>query len=111
MGITRGDIVVVATRGQYSGKPRPALVVQADVFNDTHSSLTVCPITSDTIEAPLFRVDISADSKTGLRVRSQVMVDKVVSVPRASLAKTIGHCERAELKAVDEAIRRWLDLD
>ena len=48
--MTRGDIVVVATKGAYSGKPRPALVVQADMFNETHSSLTVCPITSDCID-------------------------------------------------------------
>ena len=39
--MTRGDIVVFATKGAYSGKPRPALVVQSDAFNDTHASLTV----------------------------------------------------------------------
>jgi mRNA interferase MazF len=109
--MTRGDIVVVATKGAYSGKPRPALVVQADLFNETHSSLTVCPITSDCIDAPLFRVAVPPGPRTGLRAASQVMVDKVLSVPRSSIAKTIGRCESGELHTVDDALRAWLALD
>jgi mRNA interferase MazF len=108
--VTRGDIVVVASKGAYSGKPRPALVVQSDLFNDTHASLTVCPITSDCIDAPLFRVAIPPGARTGLRAPSQVMVDKVVSVPRSSIAKGIGRCEIGEISTVDDALRRWLAL-
>lgn len=109
--MTRGDIVVVATRGAYSGKPRPALVVQSDLFNQTHASVTVCPITSDCIDARLFRVAVPPGSRTGLRDPSQVMVDKVVSVPRSSIAKSIGRCEFGELQTVDDALRLWLALD
>jgi mRNA interferase MazF len=109
--VTRGDIVVVATKGTYSEKPRPALVVQSDVFNDTHASLTVCPITSDCIDAPLFRVAVPPGTRTGLRAPSQVMVDKVLSVPRSSIAKGIGRCESGELSTVDDALRRWLALE
>ena len=58
----RGDIVVVAARGVYTGKPRPALIVQSDLFNDTHSSLTICPMTSEVIDAPLFRVALPPGS-------------------------------------------------
>jgi mRNA interferase MazF len=108
--VTRGDIVVVATKGAYSGKPRPTLVVQADVFNDTHASVTVCPITSDCIDAPLFRVSLPPGSRTGLRAASQVMVDKIVSVPRSSIASRVGHCASGELDLVDDALRRWLAL-
>jgi mRNA interferase MazF len=108
--VNRGDIVVVATKGTYSGKPRPALVVQANLFNGTHASLTVCPITSECIDAPLFRVSVPPGSRTGLRTPSQVMVDKVLSVPRSSIAKNIGRCDGAELMTVDDALRRWLDL-
>ncbi len=106
----RGDIVVVATRGAYTGKPRPALVVQDDLFNDVHASLTLCPITSDTIDAPLFRVPLPAAPRTGIRSPSQIMVDKIVSVPRESIGKTIGHCAPGEMETVDEALRRWLSL-
>lgn len=108
--MTRGDIVVVATKGPYSGKPRPALVVQSDLFNDTHASLTVCPITSDCIDAPLFRVAVPPGDRTGLRAPSQVMVDKVLSVPRTSIAKGIGRCDSEEISTVEDALRRWLAL-
>jgi mRNA interferase MazF len=108
--VTRGDLVIVATRGAYTSKPRPALVVQADLFNQTHASVTVCPVTSEVIDAPLFRVTLPPGSRTGLEGASQVMVDKVVSVPRTVLGRRIGGCDAAELELVDEALRRWLSL-
>jgi mRNA interferase MazF len=106
----RGDLVIVATRGAYTGKPRPALVVQADMFNDTHASITVCPVTSDVIDAPLFRVSVPPGARTGLESASQVMVDKVVSVPRSAVGRKVGGCDATELELVDEALRRWLAL-
>jgi mRNA interferase MazF len=108
--MTRGDVVVVATRGAYTSKPRPALVVQSDAFNSTHSSVTICPITSDCVDAPLFRVPLPAGRRTGLAVPSQVMVDKVVSVPRAAIGRTIGRTASPELHAVRQALMDWLAL-
>lgn len=108
--MTRGDLVIVATRGAYTGNPRPALVVQADIFNDTHGSITVCPVTTDVLDAPLFRVSLPPGARTGLQSSSQVMVDKVVSVPRASIDRRIGTCNDAELHVIDDALRRWLGL-
>jgi mRNA interferase MazF len=108
--MTRGAIVVVAARGAYTGKPRPAVIVQADLFNATHASVTVCPITSDCIDAPLFRVDLPPGERTGLSVMSQVMVDKLASVPRGAIAREIGVCDVAQIDAIDEALRAWLAL-
>ena len=88
--MTRGAIVVVAAKGAYTGKPRPAVIVQADVYNPTHSSLTLCPITSDCVDAPLFRVTLPPGERTGLATVSQVMADKVVSVPRAAIVREVG---------------------
>ena len=51
----RGDIVLAVARGDY-GKPRPAVIVQSDLFNATHASLLVCLLTSELIDAPLFRL-------------------------------------------------------
>ena len=106
--MTRGDVVVIATRGAYTGKPRPAVVVQSDLFNPTHASITVCPITPDCIDAPLFRITVLPGARSGLLVMSQIMVDKVVSVPASSIARTIGRCDIAEIHAADDALRRWL---
>lgn len=111
MAVSRGDIVVVATKGAYTGQPRPALVVQSDLFTPTHASVSVCLITSVHVDAPLFRVPVPPGERTGLESPSQVMVDKIVSVPRISIAKVIGRCNGDELQAIDDALRRWLALE
>ena len=110
MEVARGAIVIVAARGAYTGKPRPALVVQADAFNPTHASVTVCPITSACVDAPLFRVSVPPGDRTGLQKASQVMVDKVVSVPRSRIVREVGRCDDDAVNAVDDALRRWLAL-
>ena len=106
----RGAIVVVAAKGAYMGKPRPALIVQADLFNPTHASVTLCPITSDCVDAPLFRLALPPGPRTGLKTVSQVMVDKIVSVPRGAIKGEIGQCDEREIEAVDDALCRWLGL-
>ena len=108
--MNRGDIVIVATRGAYTGKPRPALVVQDDDFNPTHASVTLCPITSDCVDAPLFRGSIPAGPRTGLKLPSQVMIDKIVSVPREAVGRSIGRCESREMDGIAAGLRGWLSL-
>jgi len=110
MSVARGDIVVVAARGAYTGKPRPALVVQSDLFNATHASVTICPITSDCVDAPLFRVTLPPGTRTGLGAASQVMIDKIVSVPRGAIQKAVGRCDADQMAAVAEALALWLDV-
>jgi mRNA interferase MazF len=108
--VKRGAIVVVAARAAYTGKPRPALIVQSDLFNPTHASVTICPITSDCVDAPLFRLALPPGPRTGLKTVSQVMVDKIVSVPRGAIAGEIGQCDTREIEAVDDGLRRWLGI-
>ena len=110
MEIARGAVVIVSARGAYTGKPRPALVVQADTFNPTHASVTICPITSACVDAPIFRVTLPPGDRTGLKAASQVMVDKVVSVPRSRITREVGRCDDDAVAAVDDALRRWLSL-
>jgi mRNA interferase MazF len=85
--LKRGDLVVVALPGDY-GKPRPALIVQADLFNETHASVTVVPVTSTLVDAPLFRLTVEPSPGNGLRSPSQLMVDKVTTVSRARVTQT-----------------------
>jgi mRNA interferase MazF len=110
VAVKRGAIVVVAARGAYAGKPRPALVVQSDLFNPTHASVTICPITSDCVDAPLFRLTLAPGARTGLKSVSQVMIDKIVSVPRGAIRAEIGNCDAEELDGVNDGLRRWLEL-
>lgn len=72
--------------------------------------MTVCPVTTECVDAPLFRPTLLPGSRTGLKEVSQVMVDKLVSVPRASIRQEIGECDDLEIDAVDGCLRRWLGL-
>jgi len=104
----RGDLVTVAVSGDY-GKPRPALVVQADAF-DPHPSVIVLPLTSELHDAPLFRVAVNASKETGLRTPSQIMVDKATAVPRSKIGPRIGRVNTAAMEAVNQALRGFLGL-
>ncbi len=104
----RGDLVTVAVSGDY-GKPRPALVAQSDAF-DLHPSVIVLPLTSELHDALLFRVTVEAEEATGLRHRSQIMVDKATTVPRLKLGERIGAVDRKTMRKVDEALRGFLGL-
>jgi mRNA interferase MazF len=105
----RGDIVIAVTPGDY-GKPRPAAVVQSDLFNPTHASITLCPITSHLVDAPLFRIDLPPTKDNGLEVPSQIMVDKITTVRRDRLRQPIGYLTPAELDILNRALRLWLQL-
>ena len=109
MEMKRGDVVICAAPGDF-GKPRPAVVVQSDLFNGTHSSVAVCLITSHLVDAPLFRIPVPAGRGTGLKVHSQVMVDKVIAIPRIKITRRTGALAAGHLKEVDHALRLWLDL-
>ena len=109
MGLRRGDIVTVAAPGDF-GKPRPALVVQADNFSG-HPTVTVCLLTSALHDAPLFRLDIAPTSENGLRVPSQIQIDKVLSIYHDKVGPSIGRLDERTLRRVDSALARWLGLE
>ena len=109
MEIKRGDVVICAAPGDY-GKPRPAVVVQSGLFNGTHSSVAVCLITTHLQDAPLFRIPVPAGRMTGLKLESQVMVDKVIAIPRNKTTGRAGALAAGPLKEIDNALRLWLEL-
>lgn len=83
----RGDLVTIALQGDY-GKPRPALIVQSDLFNE-HPSVTILPVTSELRETPLFRIRVEPTPANGLQKISDVMVDKAQSVPRERIEMSL----------------------
>lgn len=106
--MSRGDLVTAALSGDY-GKPRPALIIQADAFAELPSA-TVLPLTSELHDWPLFRVIVEAGPHNGLERRSQIMIDKAVTVPRAKIGRRIGSIDTATLRAVDTALMKFLGL-
>ena len=110
MPLERGLVVTVASPGVYSGKPRPAVVVQANRWLDGHPSITLCPLTSTLIDAPLVRIAVAPSPGNGLPKRSQRMADKLFTVPAAAIGSMVGRLEAAAMADLDLALRDWLDL-
>jgi mRNA interferase MazF len=104
--VKRGDLVTIALAGDY-GKPRPALVIQSDLF-DGHPSVTVLPVTSELRETPLFRIRVEPTDDNGLRKTSEVMVDKAQTVALGKTGNTIGHLDGESMLAVDRALAVFL---
>jgi mRNA interferase MazF len=105
--VKRGDVVIIAIQGDY-GKPRLALVIQSDLFNDTHSSISVAPVTSTIVDAPLFRLTLDPTNSNGLKSVSQIMVDKITAVRRNKVGKTVGRLDDATMVRINRAIGLWL---
>src|SRR5215831_14151413 len=99
----RGDVVTVAAAGDY-GKPRPAVVVQTNAFPETYPSVVICQMTSDVVDAPDFRVTIEQNEKNGLRIRSQIIADKPVTVRRERIGQLIGRLTDAEIGRLNIAL-------
>jgi mRNA interferase MazF len=85
MTMSRGDLVIVAAPGDY-GKPRPAVIVQSNAIPESHASIVICQINSELVEAD-FRITIEPGPETGLRVRSQVMAGKPVTIRREQIGR------------------------
>jgi mRNA interferase MazF len=99
----RGDVVTVAAAGDY-GKPRPAVIVQTDALPADHTSVVICQMTSECSDAPDFRVTIDPTDKNGLRLRSQVMADKPVTVRRERIGRYVGHLDDKDMSRLNVAL-------
>jgi mRNA interferase MazF len=105
----RGDVVLVAVPGDF-GKPRPAVIVQTDYLNESHSSVIVCILTSHLVDAPLFRLTIEPNDEAGLQSRSQLMIDRVFTLRREKIGKKIGVLDESVLLQIDRMLAVVLGL-
>ena len=104
----RGDFVTIAMQGDL-GKPRPALVIQADQFSE-HTSATVLPVTSMLVAAPLLRVTVEPSAENGLLKLSQVMVDKAMTVKRDKTGPAFGRIDANVLVEVERCLAVFLGI-
>ena len=91
----RGDIVTVSAPGAY-GKPRPAVIIQSDRLKSTDSVL-VSLFTSTLVDTPLFRLSIEPSETNGLKLPSQIMIDKIIAIPREKCGAVIGSLDEGAL--------------
>ena len=105
----RGEIWTIAGGGNYTGKPRPAVIIQGDSFDAT-ASVTICATTTDPTEAPLFRIPIEPSEKNGLRAESRLLVDKLTTVSKERLGSRIGRLADEDMVRLNRAILVFLGM-
>ncbi len=105
----RGEIWTVAGGPDYTGKPRPAVILQDDRFDRT-SSITICAFTSDPTEAPLFRILIQPSERNGLRTESRLMADKIATVAKSRIGKRVGRLDDEDMVRLNRAVLVFLGL-
>jgi len=104
----RGDLVTIVMQGDF-GKPRPALVIQADQFEEL-GAVTILPVTSTLVAAPLFRITVQPSGDNGLQKASQVMADKAMTVKRDKVGSVVGRIEAEALVAVERSLAVFLGI-
>ena len=105
----RGDIVTVAFQGDF-GKPRPALIIQSDVFNETHATVTVLLMSSEIVDVPLFRITVVSTPENRLEKISQIQVDKIMTIRRDRIGAVIGRVDDETLVGVNRALAVWIGI-
>ena len=104
----RGDLVTIAIQGDFA-KPRPALVIQSDQYSE-HATVTVLPVTSALVAAPLFRITVAPSADNGLQKRSQVMSDKAMTVKRDKVGATFGRIDADSMVEVERCLAVFLGI-
>jgi mRNA interferase MazF len=105
----RGEIWTADGGPDYAGKPRPVVILQDDAFDATQS-ITICPCTTSSVDAPLVRLEIEPSTKNGLRASSRLMVDKITTVDRRKLQTRVGRLSDAEMLRLNRAVIVFLGL-
>jgi mRNA interferase MazF len=105
----RGEIWTVAGGNGYTGKLRPAVIIQDDAFDAT-ASVIVCALTTEPTDAPLFRLSIDPNAENGLRAPCRLMIDKITSVPKSRLGKQVGRLDDDDIVRLNRAALVFLGL-
>jgi len=104
--VKRGDLVTVAIQGDF-GKPRPALVIQSDLFSEA-ATVTVLLVSGSYADAPLLRISVEPDAVNGLRKPSQIMIDKAMTIRRDKIGETIGRLDAESMASVTRSLALFL---
>ncbi|SFR56272.1 type II toxin-antitoxin system PemK/MazF family toxin [Thiomicrospira sp. ALE5] len=105
----RGDLVTIAPTGDY-GKPRPAVIIQSDLFSE-HPSIVLLPLTSAVRQnVSHFRINVEPTEKNGLTKPSQIMVDKPYTASAEKIGRKFGQIEASKLKEIDRTLAVFLGI-
>jgi mRNA interferase MazF len=107
--VKRGSIWIASGGQHYASKPRPLVVIRDDAFEDTES-ITICPFTTEVLDAPLIRLAVEPNELNGLRATSFIMVDKVTTIPKTKLGARIGRLDDPIVVRLNAALIVFLGL-
>jgi mRNA interferase MazF len=99
----------VAGGSGYTGKPRPSVIVQSDLYGGL-LSVVICPFTSEIEDVITVRPLVAPNPFNGLAAPSRVMVDKVGAVPAARLGRQLGRLGDEDIARIDQALLAFLGL-
>lgn len=100
----RGDVVTVVLPSAL-GKPRPAVIVQTDLMTESQlKTVLVCPITSFSSGPSIFRVPVEPTPTNGLKLQSEVMVDKISPASRQRVGEVIGTFDDVTMRRVERSM-------
>lgn len=105
----RGEVWTVSGGPDYAGKPRPAVTLQDDVFDAT-ASVTLCPLTTRFVDAPLVRLTVEPSDQNGLRASSQLMVDKITTVSKPKVRTRLGRLSDEDIIRLNRALIVFLGV-
>jgi mRNA interferase MazF len=105
--LSRGDVWTAAGGAEYTGKPRPVLILQDDRFDAT-ASITICPFTTNPTEAPIVRPVVAPDRENGLASTCRLMADKISTIPKTSLGRRLGRLGSDDMAALERAVLTFL---
>jgi mRNA interferase MazF len=107
--LKRGDVVLVVAQGDM-GKPRPGVIVQADELGDATTSVLVCPMSSEVTASHRLRPVVEPTASNGLRLRSQIMTDKINALRRDRVRQVLGSLDTDTSERLDSALLVVLGL-
>jgi mRNA interferase MazF len=107
--VKRGEIWTVAGGLDYAGKPRPAVIVQSDIFDATNS-IVVCLLTHIDVGAEPIRFVIEPSQTNGLAKRSFVMIDKISALPKSKIGKRVGNLDPRDMRRLSQYLVVFLGV-
>lgn len=118
MKVQRGDIVLVdfPYSDQTGRKVRPALVVQADVWNQRIDDTILALITSSQRRRSgvITQLDIDITTtegqQTGLRLNSVIQCENLVTYDQALLLRVLGHLSASAMQQINVCLKAALGI-
>ncbi len=105
----RGEIWAIVGGADYTGKPRPVVILQDDRFDAT-ASITICAFTTDPTPAALFRLEVEPNDRNELKAPCRLMADEITTVPKSKVGRRIGRLDDEDILRLNRAVLVFLGL-